>query len=79
MLDFLNKKWDKLMGEIRVYEDLKDNSSENLKIIRELKNEASVIRFAIERARIGVSDDVILYEMKKDRNFYKNVLKFRRK
>lgn len=72
MVNLLERKWDKLKEAIEL---LKPYASipQVRKQIRELKDEASVLRFALEKQRNGLEQSQILEEMAADRLFYKRM------
>ena len=69
-ISFLLRKWNKLKDQIDTLK-IHGSSDKARHRIRTLKNEASVIKFAIEALERGVDEDVILSRMKDDREYYK--------
>lgn len=67
--DLLQKKWDLLKEEIERLH-LAPQSESVRKKIRFLKNEASIIKFAIEDTKAGLPREVVLENLKSNRLFY---------
>ena len=68
--DLLQIKWNKLKDQIEVIKNQSTLSDEDIRKIRKLKNEASVLKFALERIRMGCCQEEVISSMIEDRKVY---------
>lgn len=67
----LQCRWDKIKDEIEALKPYVRNDFSLIKKLRKLKDEASTIRFAIERKKLQhMPEDLIIELMEQDRKFY---------